>query len=327
MKEEPLRGFTHGGPGTGKSRLISWIVRMFKEALGWEHRVEFLRVAFQNRVAHAMGGTTLHEGGNVPVGGAYKALQHLDMDVLFTRNQNLRWVLIDEIGMVSDTLLGEFEHALTDASRQTRFSKRADKTLRPFGGYNVLTFGDLYQIPPIPASGALFIPSKQGKTQHERNALNLFWHDNPAQAFNVFWELQVQKRAPDDLWYVSVLNECRRGLLSDESYNFLLGLPTLHAGSWPYFKEAGCKNLRCQSIHEELIEKIRVGRSWVDCVAMECEKCKEERERRNRLIAPGDERVTREPFIDAPYIHKNNEPKYHALLLRAAEHAKKSRVM
>ena len=43
---------------------------MFKEALCWERRVEFLCVAFQNRVAHAMGGTTLHEGGNVPVGGA-----------------------------------------------------------------------------------------------------------------------------------------------------------------------------------------------------------------------------------------------------------------
>eukprot|EP00959_Pyramimonas_sp_CCMP1952_P064052 1338153-Pyramimonas_sp.AAC.1 len=53
-REEPIRGFVHGGPGTGKSRLIHWITRMFREALHWEHGVQFMCVAFQNRVAHAM---------------------------------------------------------------------------------------------------------------------------------------------------------------------------------------------------------------------------------------------------------------------------------
>ena len=32
-REEPFRGFVHGLPGTGKSRVIEWIVRMFKEDL------------------------------------------------------------------------------------------------------------------------------------------------------------------------------------------------------------------------------------------------------------------------------------------------------
>ena len=31
-----------------------------------------------------------------------------------------------------------------------------------------------------------------------------------------------------------------------------------------------------------------------------------------------------EPFVSAPYIHRNNEPKYHAMLLRAEEHAKRT---
>ena len=35
--EEPLRGFVHGSPGTGKSKLINWIRRMFEEALAWKH--------------------------------------------------------------------------------------------------------------------------------------------------------------------------------------------------------------------------------------------------------------------------------------------------
>ena len=59
---------------------------------------------------------------------------------------------------------------------------------------------------------------------------------------------------------------------------------------------------------------------------MECEKCKKERERRNRLISSEDIRVREEPFLSAPYMHKNNEPKYHAMLLRAAEHAKKQKL-
>ena len=43
------------------------------------------------------------------------------------------------------------------------------------------------------------------------------------------------------------------------------------------------------------------------------------------LLMPSDPRIREEPFLSAPYIHKNNEPKYHAMLLRAAEQAKRER--
>ena len=58
--EEPIRALIHGLPGTGKSRVITWIRRMFMEARDWTHGVQFLCVAFQNKVAYAMGGSTLH---------------------------------------------------------------------------------------------------------------------------------------------------------------------------------------------------------------------------------------------------------------------------
>ena len=64
------------------------------------------------------------------------------------------------------------------------------------------------------------------------------------------------------------------------------------------------------------------GRPWSEMQAMECNICKAERERRNRLLEEVDTRVRQEPFLSAPFIHKNNEPKYHAMLLRAAEKAK-----
>ena len=60
QRETPMVAFCHGLPGVGKSMVIRWIVRLFTEGLGWKHGLEFMCVAFQNRVAHTMGGITLH---------------------------------------------------------------------------------------------------------------------------------------------------------------------------------------------------------------------------------------------------------------------------
>ena len=105
--------------------MIRWITRLFTEALEWKHEDEFLCVAFQNRVAHAMGGNTLHGGGDIAVGGQ-RSLDHTDIDILFTRNQYLRWVIIDELPMVPDDLLGAFASHSADAASPSRFHKKAD---------------------------------------------------------------------------------------------------------------------------------------------------------------------------------------------------------
>ena len=39
--EQPLLGFCHGSPGTGKSRVIKWITRLSTEALQLQHEDEF----------------------------------------------------------------------------------------------------------------------------------------------------------------------------------------------------------------------------------------------------------------------------------------------
>ena len=55
---------------------------------------------------------------------------------------------------------------------------------------------------------------------------------------------------------------------------------------------------------------------------MECRACSTERLCRCRLVEEGDPRLKVEPFLSAPFIHQNNQPKYNAALLRAEEHAK-----
>ena len=169
-REDPLCAFVHGEPGTGKSRVIDWIIRLMREALHWEHGKEFVCVAFQNKVAYLMGGLgmTLHSCADIPIGKQQqdRKLDHGDVDILFTRNQHLRWILFDEAPMIPDELLGLFAANFQSAARDTsRYKKRADKSLRAFGGYNVMMFGDTQQIPPIPASSALFLPSVKKKSR------------------------------------------------------------------------------------------------------------------------------------------------------------------
>ena len=60
---------------------IGYVV-FFREALAWEHGNQFICVAYQNRVARAMGGVTLHTGGDVGVGEYDKKLEHTDVDIL-----------------------------------------------------------------------------------------------------------------------------------------------------------------------------------------------------------------------------------------------------
>ena len=86
--------------------MIQWIIRLFIEAREWKQGVEFICVAFQNRVAHAMSGFTLHSAGDIKVGSKTDdtSLEHWDIDGLCTRNQALRWILIDELLMIPEQL-------------------------------------------------------------------------------------------------------------------------------------------------------------------------------------------------------------------------------
>ena len=131
---------------------------------------------------------------------------------------------MDEISIIADTLLGDFEHQLTCVARQTRYLKRSDKTRRIFGGYNILFFGDWWQLPPIPEPAALFNPPVTDKGERARKVSNMFWKPGP-DSINYLQELTIQKRI-DDPWYNDAMHECRNGELQQENYCFLMGLPT-----------------------------------------------------------------------------------------------------
>ena len=164
------------------------MIRLFK-SLGWTHGRQFLCVA-------------LHSGGQVLVKGTRRTLEHNNVNELYTQNQELRFLIIDEVGMIPDELLGEFQENISSSSMNTRYSKTHDNIRRPFGGYNLCVFGDLYHIPPIPSTAALFIPppdriiqkstdaSKwmiQGKKSEFAHAgLDFIWGNNIDLSINYF---------------------------------------------------------------------------------------------------------------------------------------------
>ena len=67
----------------------------------------------------------------------------------------LRWLIIDEISMVSARLLADIDYQLrNDYRANSEFAFTKKNVLRPFAGVNVLFSCDFWQLPP-PEGGFL----------------------------------------------------------------------------------------------------------------------------------------------------------------------------
>ncbi|POH85220.1 hypothetical protein CJ026_025710 [Ralstonia pickettii] len=127
--------FVTGRAGTGKSTLLRHLV---------EHTAKRVAVCAPTGVAALnVGGQTIHSLLRLPIGlianteltqpeATRKLLGALDM------------LVIDEVSMVSADLMDGIDRAL----RQAR-GRRAE----PFGGVQVVMFGDPYQLAPVPPRG------------------------------------------------------------------------------------------------------------------------------------------------------------------------------
>ena len=162
---------------------------------------------------------------------------------------------------------------------------------------------------------------------------SMFW-TREMDSINRFLELTVERRCKDP-WLSHVLQGARHGNLDDESYCFLHGLPTRHTGSWdPRLAKTMCGSERCAILPTLWEAELYAGKlgnaNWRRRRSQECEKCATERKRRCRVLDSSDLSPALEDdarFQDAPYIHANNEPKYHASQIRALHFAKARKTM
>ena len=161
----------------------------------------------------------------------------------------------------------------------------------------------------------------------EQRILTMFWRSNDEDSFNGHIELTRAYRFDDDPWLEEVLTEHRHGRESWETYCFVHGLPTQHPGSWR--KRVGgpsCKNATCATLAGAVWPGMRQQKAtWALRRSLECEACAQERKRRCRVMLPANENTDghlKEPFVDAPYLHPFNKPRYQAQLLRSLSFAK-----
>ena len=158
--------------------------------------------------------------------------------------------------------------------------------------------------------------------------LAMFW-SRGLNSIQQLVEFTVNKRSGADLWFASLIDECRDGELSWDSYDFLHGYPTLACGSWIAKDDAlACKSERCRELMESTWPAMRrAGQAWSIAQEMECDLCKTERRRRHRVLDDASEGLQDlDPrFAKAPYVHPYNWPKYQAAQQRAVLFAKQQR--
>jgi len=118
---EPLRWCLHGGPGTGKTHALK-ILReeLFQNILHWDMGVQFQMVALQAVMAELLGGDTIHHACGIPAFRRHECHDddlHKHLDVA-KKVLQWRWLIIDEISMVSAKLLAEMDLKLQRVVRR-----------------------------------------------------------------------------------------------------------------------------------------------------------------------------------------------------------------
>ena len=98
-----------------------------------------------------------------------------DPHKLSTKCQLLRWILIDEISMVSASLFFQLELSVSKVVRRKNpYRLDVNEKKRPFGGINVLLLGDMWQLKPV--SGlALFACPSEARNQTAYFGCMLMW--------------------------------------------------------------------------------------------------------------------------------------------------------
>ncbi len=122
--------FITGKAGTGKSLLLKYFKQKSSKKL--------VVCAPTGVAALNVGGQTIHSLFKIPPSFIRQGSIHLDYKTA-TLLKNIDAVVIDEISMVRADLMDAIDESL----RQARHNDL------PFGGVQIIMFGDLYQLPPV----------------------------------------------------------------------------------------------------------------------------------------------------------------------------------
>ena len=186
--------FITGKAGTGKSQLLKYFFKNTgkKAMLTAPTGISALNIS----------GVTLHS-----TFGFYNLSEATDIKLSINKRELLKSIdtlIIDEISMVRVDVFNQINKIL----------KIANKNDEPFGGKQVILFGDLFQLPPVAKKEEIqFFTDKYG---------GIFFFNSPAYKNSkfIFKELNEVFRQ-DDLEFIKVLDKIRISSFNQKDIDFL----------------------------------------------------------------------------------------------------------
>ena len=181
--------FVTGKAGTGKSVLLQYFKRHSSK--------QFVVVAPTGVAALNVGGQTIHSLFRIPPAFIAQRSLTLNPDAKLLLG-HIDTIVIDEISMVRADLMDAIDHLLRQARNQDI----------PFGGVQLIMFGDLYQLSPIVSDAEL-----QEYFAENHGGFYFFnahvWREAPLKIY----ELSTVFRQKDE-HFRSILNAIRTGTVS-----------------------------------------------------------------------------------------------------------------
>lgn len=188
--------FITGKAGTGKSYLLKY----FKE----HTNKNVLYTAPTGIAAINIGGVTIHSAfgfDNLKDGTNFFKLSPEKIDIL----RNLEVLIIDEISMVRVDVLEQINKILQYYNR----------TINPFGGKQVIAFGDIFQLPPI-------VKSREEQTCFFDKYGDVYFFNSNAYCNGKFEIKELRKvYRQTNKTFIDMLNKIREGVLPKEYENIL----------------------------------------------------------------------------------------------------------
>jgi hypothetical protein len=215
MESTNAHMFITGRAGTGKSHLLRFFT---------EHTEKKVAVCAPTGVAALnVEGQTIHSLFFLPIG----LIGQQDLTISAVRRkmmQSIETLIIDEISMVNADVMDGIDRVLREARHRRR---------EPFGGVQVLMFGDPYQLAPVPPRT---VEEKQYFADHYRSTWFFdarVWQETAL----VSHELTEIHRQRDDE-FKRMLNAVRHGRV-DEEIGTALNQAGLRPVTEPVKSEAG----------------------------------------------------------------------------------------
>lgn len=194
--------FITGKAGTGKSFLLNY----FKTHTTKKHIV----LAPTGIAALNVNGVTLHSAFG------YQNLVNLNIDSISYDNiklksekkmllKNVSTIIIDEISMIRADTFDKIDRIL----------KLLNQNNLPFGGKQIIIFGDLFQLPPI-------VKKDEHKYLYDRYGGPYFFNSPAYKNSNFkFLELSINHRQENDSSYFELLNRIREGVTTKYDIDLL----------------------------------------------------------------------------------------------------------